>query len=122
MSNGGKEYTVDVGFSLDDGKPSWDVKPNPLNVEPGLQRITWNLTGPAEFNRSGGIVFPSEKNPTPWPGEPTGIGATQYFSNDDNTVKAGEPPILFHYTINVTGSDGRPYTLDPDVSNDPPGG
>jgi hypothetical protein len=121
MSNvSSKEYTVAVAISIDDGKAIWDVQPETLHVEPGLQQITWNLSGPAEF-ATNGIEFPREKNPIAWPGRPVQKDPKQFTSDDDNTTKA--PPAIVHpYTINVTGSDGKTYSLDPDVSNDPPGG
>lgn len=119
-TDGGNPHVVLIEFSLKDGEPRWSVEPNPLPIPPGKAEINWMLGG-ADFDPTDGIVFPSAKNAKPWPGTPELVNKQKFRSDDDNTVEGGKPPEVFHYTINVTHA-GQPYSLDPDVSNDPPPG
>jgi hypothetical protein len=116
----GNPHVVRINFSLSGEDLSWSVSPNPLPIPPGKAEINWMLTG-ADFDPANGIVFPDAKNPKPWPGTPEFVNAQKFRSDDDNTAGKGDPRVLYHYTINVT-HDGQAYSLDPDVSNDPPPG
>jgi hypothetical protein len=115
----GNPHVVRINFSLNDGALTWSVNPNRLPIPPGKAEINWMLTG-AEFDPANGIVFTPDKNPKPWPGTPEHVNAQKFRSDDDNKTPPGDPEV-FHYTINVTHK-GQQYSLDPDVSNDPPPG
>jgi hypothetical protein len=116
----GNPHVVRIDFSLREGALTWSVSPNRLPIPPGKAEINFMLTG-AEFDPANGIVFTPAKNPKPWPGTPEFVNAQKFRSDDDNTARPGDSPVLYHYTINVT-HEGEPYSLDPDVSNDPPPG
>jgi len=105
---------VTVNFTLVSGAPKWTVIPDPVPVPPGLQALTWNLTGApgAQFAANG--IVPG--NPA-WPGaDPKAVTAKQWSSPDHNTG-AGK----YKYSINVV-YNGTTYPNDPQIENQPMGG
>jgi hypothetical protein len=80
------------------------------------QIVTWNLTGQsgAAF-AANGISFYSSP-----PGTLSRVSDTQFQLSDDNTNQSGAE-VDYPYGINIT-YNGQPYSLDPEVANDPQSG
>ncbi len=91
--------------------------PDPVHVPYGNgQSVTWNLQGPPGAAFAGnGISFKGSS-----PGTLTRVSDTQYSLADDNTNTSGQE-IDYAYGINIT-YNGQPYSVDPEVENDPEGG
>lgn len=106
----------------------WSAE-NPIRVEPGTTTIAWQVRlakgcgGEINFGTAAdfqGIVFDPG-----WPGTPPKGNAETWTTTVEDTLKPGDQPLEFHYTVNTlykadaASPVAEPLSWDPDVEEDP---
>lgn len=105
------------------GSPNWNVPPK-VQVHPGENTISWNLTGAAangytmQFT-SDGVSFPASSN---WPGgPPQKVNASTMQAADNFTSITQATDYYYQVKVEVTAAGGQSKTFlyDPEVENEP---
>jgi len=117
-----------VTVTYDAVHDEWTAE-NPIPVEPGTTTISWKITltsasaGEIAFGTAAdfqGIVFDPG-----WPGTPPKGDALVWSTTIEDTLKPGDEPLHFHYTVNALykaddlSPVAQPISWDPDVEEDP---